>query len=219
MRADKYPDLESVKRHVSAQDFRVRLLDRGSWACVIAPHGGYIEPGTSAIARAIAGSNYSLFDFQGLRADSAADMHVTATKFRDPELSYLLDDACVAVSVHGMGTAGHTTIWLGGLNILLKQLVRHHLEKAGFSVNADSPRYRGESTSNIVNMAAHFGVQLELSDELLNLAFRKHRFTPSGRCPAKTEVFDRLVAAVRAGLSEYRLLARSVSPGGRSTEA
>jgi phage replication-related protein YjqB (UPF0714/DUF867 family) len=219
MHADKYPDLESVKQHFSPEDLGIRLLDRGSWATIIAPHGGYIEPGTSAIARAIAGRSYNLFDFQGLRSELAEDMHVTATRFRDPELSCLLKVSLVAVSVHGMGTAGHTTIWLGGLNISLKQLVRHHLEKAGFPVNADSPRYRGESTRNIVNMASHFGVQLELSDELLNLAFRKHRFTPSGRCPAKTEVFDRLVAAVRAGLSEYRLLVQSVSPGGRSMGA
>ncbi|MBI4533917.1 MAG: poly-gamma-glutamate hydrolase family protein [Candidatus Melainabacteria bacterium] len=213
MHADKYPDLESVKRHVSPDDFRIRLLDRGSWALVIAPHGGYIEPGTSAIARAIAGRSYSLFDFQGLREDIAPDMHVTATRFRDPGLSCLLGFADVAVSVHGMGTAGHTTIWLGGLNISLKQLVRFNLEKAGFVVNPDSPRYRGESRYNIVNMARCCGVQLEFSDELLNQAFRKHRFTPGGRCPAKTEVFDRLVAAVRQGLREYRLLARAMRVG------
>jgi phage replication-related protein YjqB (UPF0714/DUF867 family) len=205
--ADKYSSVLAIKqRFAEGRDYRIRYKDHGSWATIISPHGGYIEPGTSAVARAIAGNTYNFFDFQALRRGSAQEFHVTATKFRDPVLSMLLETSVVAVSVHCMGTHGSAVIWLGGLNRRLKELTLAALEERGFAVDPDAPRYKGESPQNVVNLPARQGVQLELSAELLASLFAgKSCFYSSGRRPRTSFRFAELVSAVRSALNQYEL--------------
>ena len=200
---DKYSSLAALKADLREnQDFQIRLLDRWSWATILSPHGGYIEAGSSALARATAGGNYNYFDFQGLRSTDAMDLHVTSTRFRDPMLSELMKRSCSAVSFHCMGKAGESVIWLGGLNKDLKAIVLANLRKRGFSVNPDSPLYRGESVNNVVNLVCHKGVQLELSEELMKELFEGAAFIP-GKVSTTTPRFDALVSAVRLSLRQY----------------
>lgn len=204
MSKDKYPSLVSLKKHLRRNEhYRIRVRDRRAVATIIAPHGGYIEPGTSALARAVAQDKYNLFDFQGLVRANPWELHVTATRFRDRQLTAMLSRSRVGISIHGMGDQGHTDIWLGGRNKMLKALVLRELLSAGFSVNADSPQYRGESANNVVNLAAEEGVQLELSFELLALLFPHSRFLKSGRLPRTNQRFDDMVNAIRNALSTY----------------
>ncbi|SRR5579885_1483890 len=199
---DKYQSVSALKRDLGPGAYRIRRLDRGSRITVIAPHGGFIDPGSSAVARAVAGREHNLFDFQGLREDLAADMHVTATRFRDPALTPLLAACEAAVSVHWMGNQGAAMIWLGGRNWRLKVLVLKELTAAGFTVNANGPRYRGESPLNVVNLPRQQGVQLEISEELMCRLFRGKPFHP--RLRARTTVqFTRLVKAVRTAIASY----------------
>lgn len=204
MSKDKFPSLVSLKKHLRKdEDYRIRVADREADVTIIAPHGGFIEPGTSALARAIADGSYNLFDFQGLHRQNAMDLHVTATRFRDSQLTAMLKRSRVAVSIHGMGDQGHTDIWLGGRNKRLKELVLSQLLSAGFSVNPDSPQYRGESPQNVVNLANEEGVQLELTFELLAEMFQHSRFLKGGRRPRTTARFDALVTALRQALAAY----------------
>ncbi len=104
----------------------------------------------------------------------------------------------VAVSIHGMGEEDDMTIWLGGLNKELKESMLTALREQGFLVNPDSPRHRGESKLNFVNMAKQKGVQLELPNNLLKTMFvGPRKFAPNGRCIKTTPVFDKFVKAVR----------------------
>lgn len=204
MNADKYSSLAALKEHVGERGYHIRAVNRFAPITIIAPHGGFIEPGTSVIAQRIAGKNWNLFDFQGLQRDNGLDLHVTATNFRDPALSKLLRASAAAVSIHGMFAQGTKDVWLGGLNSTLKALVQRELEGAGFSVNADPPRYRGENPRNVVNMPPLQGVQLELSDELMNDLFStQNRFLASGRAPRTTPRFAAFVSALRRAISEY----------------
>lgn len=204
MCADKFSSLAALKEHLGPQFHRTRLRNRHADVTIIAPHGGFIEAGTSAIAHKIAGRTYNLFDFQGLRRENPHELHVTATNFRDRQLTAMLDKSIAALSVHGMGTQHTTAIWLGGLNRELKGMVLDELRKNGFEVNPDAPLYRGESPRNVVNLARNHGVQLELSDELLAELFVKTRFTGGGRCPRTTPRFAALVDACRRALQTYR---------------
>src|SRR5262245_58074670 len=120
MSFDLYASLAALKEHVQEDSYRVRCLDRHSLVTIIAPHGGYIDAGTSAVARAVAGKRYNLFDFQGLQHERPWELHVTATRFRDPQLTALLDKSRFAMSIHCMGSTGEETIYLGGLNRQLK---------------------------------------------------------------------------------------------------
>jgi phage replication-related protein YjqB (UPF0714/DUF867 family) len=51
---------------------------------VIAPHGGGIEPGTSELATAIAGDDFSLYLFEGLKSAGNGELHITSTNFDEP---------------------------------------------------------------------------------------------------------------------------------------
>src|SRR5262249_41225102 len=131
-------------------------------------------------------------------------MHVTATRFRDPLLAKLLESSLTAVSVHGMGTCSSEVLWLGGLNVELKEFALASLRQHGIAVDPDAPRYRGESAVNLVNLPRMKGVQLELSDELIATLFTGTRlFSPRGRCPKTTERFDALVQSISLALEKY----------------
>ena len=114
---DVFPDVPALKSRLKdKRDYRIRARDRGAFATIVSPHGGYIEEGTSALARACAGPDFNFFDFQGLRTKDCHELHVTSTRFREPELMKMLAASEVAVSIHGMGDEDDITIWLGGLN-------------------------------------------------------------------------------------------------------
>jgi phage replication-related protein YjqB (UPF0714/DUF867 family) len=207
---DIYPDLDALKRDMrKGRDYRIRILDRASTVTIVSPHGGYVDEGTSGLARAVAGRNYNLFDFQGLLKAESFRLHVTSTRFRDPELARFLRTSAVAVSVHGMDDEEpeQLTIWLGGLHSKLKELMQAKLEAEGFNVEASPPKFRGEHPKNVVNLALQKGVQLELP---LTLRKRMYRggttFHRDGRCPKPTELFERFVRAVRSAIAEYARL-------------
>src|SRR5205085_1567880 len=130
--------------HAGKGTYKIICQNRHSNVTIVAPHGGTIEPGTSALVRAIAGRRYNIFDFQGLQQDHPWLLHVTSTHFRDPQLTMLLEASSTAVSVHSMGNSRKSTVWLGGLNRELKDAVLVELRKRLFDVNPDSPMYRGE---------------------------------------------------------------------------
>lgn len=196
---DVFPDVPTLKSRLKdKRDYRMRFRDRAGFATIVSPHGGYIEEGTSALARACAGPDFNFFDFQGLRQKDPHELHVTSTRFRDPDLMRMLAASEVAVSIHGMGDEDDVTIWLGGLNKDLKESMLKALREQGFLVNPDSPRHRGESKLNFVNMAKQKGVQIELPNNLLKTMFvGSRRFAPNGRCIKTTPVFDKFVKTVR----------------------
>ncbi|MBX9725347.1 MAG: poly-gamma-glutamate hydrolase family protein, partial [Candidatus Obscuribacterales bacterium] len=161
-----------------------------------------IEPGSSYIARAVAGSQLNLYDFQGLRRRRPQELHVTSTRFRDRRLNDLLLHTRIALSIHSMGEQGSGEIWIGGLNLELKQRVCDQLSLSGFVVNGDSPRYRGVHPANIVNLASEHGVQIELSGNVIAAMFAMEG-PPFGRRVTQlptTERFDAFVGAVRSAM-------------------
>lgn len=209
---DVYPDVPTLRSRLKEKrDFRIRYRDRSSFTTIVSPHGGFIEEGTSALARACAGPDFNFFDFQGLRLEKPHELHVTSTHFRDPDLMKMLASSEVAVSIHGMGDEDDMTIWLGGLNKKLKANMLDALRAEGFLVNPDSPRHRGESKLNFVNMAKQQGVQIELPNNLLKSMFESpRRFARNGRGVKTTAVFDKFVRAVRRVIhAEKRRLKKS----------
>lgn len=214
---DKYPSVAALMELLGGKAYRIICRDRAARAhlrayprriisadiTVIAPHGGFIEAGTSQIATAIAGAHLNLFDFQGLQEEIPEELHVTSTKFRHPDLTRMLRRSAIAVAIHGMGDQGHKSIWLGGLNTELKALTLENLRVAGFAVNPNSPKYRGVNPLNVVNLAQHRGVQLELSNELRAELFANSYFSPKRRV-VTTDKFHKLVKAVRTSIEQWR---------------
>lgn len=166
--ADTYGSLQELMRREPAEDFRFVVLDRRSSVTIVAPHGGRIEPGTSQLAAAIAGRDWNLFAFEGLKGRGNSTLHVTSTRFRHPDLERLLARSSVGVSVHGMAEPG-PRIEVGGLNARLVELITRQLSRERFDVHPAPPSRSAQSPGNFINRVASGGIQLEVSQDLRTL--------------------------------------------------
>ena len=85
-------------------DYRIVLQRTAAVHCVVAPHGGGIEPGTSELASAIAARDHSLYAFEGLKRADNLDLHVTSTRFDEPQcLALIASSVTLPLTEHGPG--------------------------------------------------------------------------------------------------------------------
>ena len=160
-----FAELAAAER--AGRDYEVRIGGRcGSDVLIIAPHGGLIEAGTSEVAELIAGEDYGLFCFEGLKPrGSNRDLHITSHRFDHPECLALASRANVVLSVHGC--LGATRIHIGGLDTRLADSLAGSLRAAGFPIEPASERYPGRHPLNICNRGLRGqGAQLEITYDL-----------------------------------------------------
>ncbi|MEP6549025.1 MAG: poly-gamma-glutamate hydrolase family protein [Gammaproteobacteria bacterium] len=162
-----YDDLAA--RYTEGVDYAVQILRREhSRVAILAPHGGRIEGRTSEVARLIAGDEYRLYLFEGLRTtgDNFDCLHLASHRFDEPRALDLIAACDTVVAVHGYAASGPDVL-LGGLNERLKQEFAESLAADGFSCELEGHRYPGRDPRNICNRGrTGEGVQLELSDGL-----------------------------------------------------
>lgn len=101
--ADRYSsftELAAVERE--GIDYRICVTKRDSKIVITAPHGGYIERGTSQIAAAIAASTFSVYCFEGLvPGRKHGDLHISSERFDEPRGIQLVESSEFAIGVHG----------------------------------------------------------------------------------------------------------------------
>lgn len=144
-----------------------------SQVAVIAPHGGGIEPETSRIAESIAGAEFSLYCFLGLKRVGNQALHITSHNFDEPECLGLIAEHDWVLAIHGCEEPGERA-FLGGLDELFIDDLASALRAAGIPVKSTGHSYPGKHTHNICNRGARsIGVQFELS-----LPFRRGNRLP-----------------------------------------
>ena len=99
--ADKYASFQDLERGERRGVYRVRSRPRRATIAVIAPHGGRIEPGTSEIARKIAGVDFSFYAFEGRKKQHNNRLHITSTRFDEPICLALVAGAECIIAIHG----------------------------------------------------------------------------------------------------------------------
>jgi phage replication-related protein YjqB (UPF0714/DUF867 family) len=185
---DKYAGYaELALSEVSGRDYRVVAVERPeSPVVVVAPHGGGIEIGTSELARRIAGDEHSLFSFEGLKGyGENRALHITSHRFDHPECVALVSRCQVALGIHGC--RGESGIYIGGLDVELKELLDRRLASAGFRTVTEGHSYLGVNPMNICNRGSRGrGAQLEFTRDLRDAPVR-----------------DEIAYVVRSALDEY----------------
>lgn len=186
MHVDRYHNYsELAEREGEGIDFTITISRRPfSAVAVIAPHGGKIESRTSEIARAIAGEDFNLYLFEGIKKrGNYAALHITSRCFDEPICLDLLSTCSFVITIHGC--IGHDErVLLGGLDHSLKDKVAAELRQAGVHVQNDGHHFHATDPNNICNRGqANKGVQLEITKAL--------------RCSANAQ---RVAEAVRAVL-------------------
>src|ERR1700758_2770914 len=145
-----YADLAMAQ--VEGADFNVRVRPRPeSSVAVLAPHGGAIEAGTSEIACAVAGSEFNLYLFEGIRpSGNYAALHLTSHRFDEPRCLALLASCEHVVAIHGC--RGDTPqALLGGLDIGLKALIHEAIGSAGIEASLVGHPFPAVDPRNICN--------------------------------------------------------------------
>ncbi len=160
---------------------------------------GGIEPGTSEIARRIAGEDLNLALFEGLKSRGNRDLHITSANFDEPRCVGIVECSDFVLAIHGEENDQNAIVYIGGRDQTLRQAVVEELRQACFDVQEHSdPDLQGVHPNNICNRGTRgCGVQLELTKKLRGTFFPS--LARSDRQDPKPD-FYRFVAAVRRGL-------------------
>jgi phage replication-related protein YjqB (UPF0714/DUF867 family) len=166
MHIDRYRSYsELAENEVEGTDFTITISRRHySAVAVIAPHGGKIESRTSEIARAIAGEDFNLYLFEGIKKrGSYVALHITSRRFDEPSCLELLSTCSFVIAIHGC-VGGDERVLIGGLDHSLKDKMAIELRQIGVDVQNDGHHFQATDPNNICNRGqSNRGVQLELT--------------------------------------------------------
>jgi len=190
-----FAELNAVEK--DGLGFRLNVKNRKTSLVVIAPHGGGIEPGTSEIARAVAGWMYSLYTFDGIRLSGNELLHITSTLFDEPKCLKLVQASEAVIAIHGCGGSDRV-VYVGGLRVGLGDQIINGLREAGFEAIRATTQFLGNQTENICNRGSSGqGVQLEITEGLRRSMFKG--LDREGRRKTKPVFWD-FVNAIRSAL-------------------
>ena len=152
------------------RDYRIRFRITSPDLAIMAIHGGGIEPGTTEIAEAVAGQDYSFYTFSGLMSHGNASLHITSHQFDEPHAMQITKQTNTILAIHGCD-GEEAAVYLGGHNLLLKQMIGDRLARNRIRI-LESARFPGVHPQNICNRCiAGQGVQLELTAGLRRQLF------------------------------------------------
>jgi phage replication-related protein YjqB (UPF0714/DUF867 family) len=124
---DRYSSFEQLKTfEQEGVDFRVRWRIGSSGIAILSIHGGEIEPGTSLIADAIAGSDHTYYALEGLKSSGNRALHITSTQFDEPIAVDILCRSAIIISIHGCAEPEHL-IYVGGRDLELSRRIQQKL--------------------------------------------------------------------------------------------
>lgn len=195
---DKYKNFSELSaKEQQGTAYRIRLVQRDSAIAVLAPHGGRIEPESSAIAEAIAGAAFSFYAFSGCKPKGNCDLHLTATCFDEPLALALLKETPTILTVHGCrGTAPRVII--GGRDDRLVAAMLTSLKENGFTAQVGEIGLAGRHPNNLCNRGTSgMGVQLEISAGLRQLLSTGEAATAAFSNHGRDRLLARFVLAVR----------------------
>jgi phage replication-related protein YjqB (UPF0714/DUF867 family) len=200
MHDDKYSSFTELAAK-EPHSFRVEVHRRGSPVCIVAPHGGGIEPGTSEVAREIARDDWSLYLLEGTKGRGNWDLHVTSTRFNDRRCLDILAESEIVVAVHGREGRRPAAVFMGGRATELRARISDALRAAGFDCRPDEEN-PGREEDNICNRGPPgAGVQLELSEGLRATFFTGDFKKRDGR-GVTTDAFAAFCNAVRSAVQQ-----------------
>jgi phage replication-related protein YjqB (UPF0714/DUF867 family) len=161
---DKYLNFNQLASHQrEGIDFDIVAVEKpNAIAAIIAPHSGGIEAKTGSIARAIAGTEYSLYCFEGRKGSGNRILHITSQHFDEPRCLKLIERHQRVIAIHGCNEKNEK-IYIGGLDKELIEILISELSSVGIFPEL-SEKFSGKSPDNICNRGlTKKGVQFELS--------------------------------------------------------
>jgi len=160
-----FRELQESERE--GKDWTREHVDRGSRILLLAPHGGWIEPLTTELAKAMAGGEFSFYSFVGLKRGGNERLHLTSHRFDDPVALEAVTKADRVLAIHGERSRHGAFVMVGGRWDEMKAALSRALQRAGFLVLAPREGLGGRHRRNICNRGRlGDGGQLEVSEGL-----------------------------------------------------
>lgn len=189
---DRFQNFSELKQYAKdSKDFIIEMRNGKSGFAIMAPHGGGIEPGTDAVADAIAGKDHFYYAFKGIRPKNNTPLHIASSRFDEPVAKGMVRQCHTIITIHGCRDAT-PVVYVGGKNDVLKNKVSLHLRNIEIPVqDAVRDSIRGVHPQNLCNRGkGGQGVQLEISSQLRHLfigqgGWQSPRLTPQLRAFAK----------------------------------
>lgn len=195
-----FRELEESERE--GEDWALEHVDRGSRILLLAPHGGWIEPLTTELAKAIAGAEFSFYSFVGLKSGGNERLHLTSHRFDEPVALEAVARADRVLAIHGERSRHGAFVMVGGRWDEMRTSLSDALRGVGFQVLEPREGLRGRHRRNICNRGRlGAGGQLELSEGLR----RQFREEATSR--------EAFVSAVRGVLRVSEAASRKASGG------
>lgn len=176
---------EMTEKNIEGIDYLLSYKDNNSPILVTAFHGGYIEPGTSELGRAITGEQFDFYSFDALkpgkmdeRSLTSSTLHITSTRFDEPKLMSLIPQKNFCLGLHGFG-GYEGDFCVGGANEKeRKKLVEALKQNFPELVSCElcCPPLNGTSTKNPINKCQNKGVQIEMSPAVRSKILSNPRF-------------------------------------------
>ena len=176
---DRYENFAALAaQETEGTHYRVHALRRESPVLMMAPHGGFIEPGTHQVAGYLAAERHSYYAFETLEPRMRGQgMHITSRRFDEPRALALVARADIVIAVHGRKDKDDIwSAWVGGLHEPLRDAIASALGDAGLAAKAvgDGHPLAGRDADNICNRGRlGAGVQLELPARLRQALVRE----------------------------------------------
>lgn len=192
----KYQSFNQLAAHEKeGVDYRIRYRIGRSGIAVGAIHGGRIEPGTTEIADAVAGSRHSFYTFSGIKRSGNDALHITSHLFDEPQGKEVFAGASIVLSIHGCWDSD-PIVFIGGRHHQLAERLGNAMENDGFNIGK-SMRYPGLSPFNICNRGRlAMGVQLEISAGLRRIFFGDLQCKPLQMFSPLAKRFTQTIATV-----------------------
>jgi phage replication-related protein YjqB (UPF0714/DUF867 family) len=203
---DRYSSFDQMKIfEAEGADYRVRWRIGGSGIAILSIHGGDIEPGTSEIADAIAGSEHTFYSLEEIKKGKNRELHITSTLFDEPTALKTVCHSEIIISIHGCAET-EPVVHVGGWDLELRRRIQNRLRDAGFvATNCANPDFEGVNLAKCNLCGRGMGIQMEVCRELRRRMFRD--LTPKGKGRRRpTQVLYRFARAVRDGIEPCQLL-------------
>ncbi len=183
---------ELALRYTEGEDYTITANNPDSDVCIVAPHAGEIELGTSEIAKAIAKVDYGLYLFEGCLRNGNTALHITSHNFDEPRALRLVRKSRIVLGVHGRAdSSDEATIYLGGLGSGLVDCIVRQLTAVGFECLSEGHKFLAQNEKNICNRgSSDMGAQIEVPRTLRN-RFRKD-----------AELLDNFARAIRVSIED-----------------
>ncbi len=146
-------------------DYRIQVRESGGYVAIVALHGGGIEPLTGELADAIAGEEYNLYLFSGLREADNEALRISPLRAHEMRLDNLIRRSSTVLSITGAADVG-PTVQVGGANEMLRRALLQALQEAGFEARPSEMPGMAQARAYFFNQTELGGAQLELSAAL-----------------------------------------------------